>query len=91
MRMESLGLLPSQPTHNKQQATFNVGNSFELATVVELLALRGYGVIGVGGPFFFQRVKKNDLLRQTCFFEIGACNPGEVALTSNLLNETLSQ
>ena len=47
MRMESLGLLPSKPTHNKQQATFNVGNSFELATVVELLALRGYEVIGV--------------------------------------------
>ena len=62
MRIESLGLLPSKPTHNKQEATFNVGNSFEFATVVELVALRGYGVIGVGGPFSFQRVKKNDLL-----------------------------
>ena len=45
MRIESLGLLPSKPTHNKQQATFNVGNSFEWATVIELTPTACYCVL----------------------------------------------
>ena len=47
MRIESLGLLPSQPNHNKRWAMFSVGSPFELAIVVDLLAMRGYEVIEV--------------------------------------------
>lgn len=47
MRIESLGLLPSQPSHNKRWATFSVGSAFELAIVIDLLAMRGYQVIDV--------------------------------------------